>query len=46
MENVLILANDAPEVETPTEYNVDDPIKMSDGKVVLVIKTLDGDVEI
>lgn len=46
MEDVLIMENDAPEVEVPSQYNTDDPIKMWDGKVVLVIKTLDGDVEI
>ena len=46
MDEVLIVSNDAPEVEVPAEYNTNDPIKMSDGKVVLVIKTLDGDVEI
>lgn len=49
MDNVLILANDAPEplkVDAPLEYNTDAPLYMSEGKVVLVIKTLDGDVEI
>ena len=46
MEDVLIMENEAPEVEVPSKYNTDDPIKMWDGKVVLVIKTLDGDVEI
>lgn len=42
----LIADNEKPEVETPATYNTDEPIKMWDGKVVLVIKTLDGDVEI
>jgi hypothetical protein len=46
MGDILILANDAPEVDAPAEYNTDEPIRMSEGKVVLVIKTLDGDVEI
>ena len=42
----LVVENENPEVEAPTAYNTDEPIKMWDGKVVLVVKTLDGDVEI
>ena len=42
----LVVENENPEVDPPAAYNTDEPIKMSDGKVVLVIKTLDGDVEI
>jgi hypothetical protein len=46
MEDVLEVVSDAPQVDAPLEYNTDAPLYMSDGKVVLVIKTLDGDVEI
>jgi len=35
-----------PMVDAPLEYNTDAPLYMSDGKVVLLIKTLDGDIEI
>jgi hypothetical protein len=31
-------------VDTPLSYNTDAPLYMSDGKVVMVIKTLDGDI--
>ena len=49
MDEVLTVASENHEplkVDAPLEYNTDSPIYMSDGKVVLVIKTLDGDVEI
>lgn len=31
-------------VDAPLEYNTDNPLYMSDGNVVMVIKTLDGDI--
>jgi len=30
--------------DCPLEYNTDNPLYMSEGKVVMVIKTLDGDI--
>jgi len=31
-------------VDAPLDYNTDNPLYMSEGKVVMVIKTLDGDI--
>jgi len=42
----MIASVSSSQVDAPPEYNTDEPIRMSEGKVVLVIKTLDGDVEI